>query len=152
VRYGVAAAAAAALAALGVRGFDLRDPAVAITTADHDVWSEVAKLVPEDGLVFTTLTGLDVTPHRGWNNYPAVAERQLFIAGWYDGRLVSDAEDRDRKLERNRDVLEGRVHPAELPLSRGFGAYFAVAELDEELPRSFRRVYANDEYALYEIP
>ena len=108
--------------------------------------------MPEDGLVFTTLTGLEITPHRGWNNYPAVSGRQLFVAGWYDGRLVSNAEDRDRKLAENAAVLEGRLHPDELPLSREYGSYFAVAALEEQLPPAFRRVYANDAYALYEIP
>ena len=119
VRVGAVAAAAAVALALAVRG-GLDDPAVAITTADHDIWAEVERRVPEDGLVFTTLTGLDVTPHEGWNNYPAVAERQVFIAGWYDGRLVSHERDRDRKLAENRSVLTGRTHPRELELSRAY--------------------------------
>jgi hypothetical protein len=152
VRYGAVAVAGLALVALGSRGFDLGDPPVAVTTADHDIWSAVEERVPADGLVFTTLTGLDVTPHRGWNNYPAVAGRQLFIAGWYDGRLVSDFDDRDRKLSQSREVLEGELHPDALLLSRDYRAYFAVAELGEELPRSFQRIYANGAYALYAIP
>ncbi len=151
VRVGAVAAAAAVALALAVRG-GLDDPAVAITTADYDIWAEVEERVPEDGLVFTSLTGRDVTPHEGWNNYPAVAERQLFIAGWYDGRLVSNEDDRDRKLEENQSVLTGRTHPSELELSREYPSYYAVARGSEQAPRSFRRVYANDEYVLYEIP
>ncbi|MDX6423440.1 MAG: hypothetical protein QOI67_911 [Gaiellaceae bacterium] len=151
VRVCVVAAAAAAVLAIVVRG-GIDDPAVAITTADHDIWGQVEQRVPEDGLVFTSLTGLEVTPHEGWNNYPAVAERQLFIAGWYDGRLVSHEEDRDRKLAENRSVLTGRTHPRELELSREYPSYYAVARRSEHVPRSFRRVYANDEYVLYEIP
>lgn len=146
----VAAAAAVALV-LAVNG-GLDDPAVAITTADHDIWVEVEQRVPEDGLVFTSLTGREVTPHEGWNNYPAVAERQLFIAGWYDGRLVSHEDDRDRKLAENRSVLTGRTQPGELELSREYPSYHAVTRGSEHVPRSFRRVYANDEYVLYEIP
>ena len=151
VRVGAVAAAAAVALALAVRG-GLDDPAVAITTADHDIWAEVEQRVPEDGLVFTSLTGRDVTPHEGWNNYPAVAERQLFIAGWYDGRLVSNEDDRDRKLEENHSVLTGRTHPSELELSREYPSYYAVVRGSEQAPRSFRRVYANGEYVLYEIP
>ena len=151
VRLGVVAAAAAVALALAVRG-GLDDPTVAITTADHDIWAEVERRVPEDGLVFTTLTGVEVTPHEGWNNYPAVADRQLFIAGWYDGRLVSNEEDRDRRLEQSRSVLTGRTRPQELELSRTYPSYHAVARRTEDVPASFRRVYANDEYVLYEIP
>ena len=149
----VLAGTAALVAAAGVtRGFDYADPAVAVTTADHDLWAEVRERVPPDGLVFTTLTGLEVTPHAGWNNYPAVARRQLFVAGWYDGRLVSNPDDRDRKLTLNRAVLEGRTPADAVELSRPYGSYYAVARRDEPLPPTFRRVYATDEYALYEIP
>jgi hypothetical protein len=150
-RVGLVAAAAAIAVALAVRG-GLDDPTVAITTADHDIWAEVERRVPGDGLVFTTLTGVEVTPHEGWNNYPAVADRQLFIAGWYDGRLVSSEEDRDRRLEQNRAVLTGRTRPSELELSRTYSSSFAVARRDETMPASFRRVYANDDYVLYELP
>jgi hypothetical protein len=108
--------------------------------------------VPDDALVFTSLTGLDVTPHAGWNNYPAVAKRQLFIAGWYDGRLVSHPEDRDRKLSQNAAVLQGRLRPDELDLSRAYSAYYAVTRVDERVPSSFGEAYRNEEYALYEIP
>ena len=151
VRGGAVVGTAAAALVLAVNG-GLDDPAVAITTADHDIWAEVEQRVPEDGLVFTSLTGREVTPHEGWNNYPAVAERQLFIAGWYDGRLVSHDDDRDRKLEQSRSVLTGRTRPGELELSREYGSYYAVSRGSERVPRPFTRVYANDEYVLYEIP
>jgi hypothetical protein len=151
VRIGAAAAAAAAALALAVGG-GVDDPAVAITRADRDIWAEVEQRVPEDALVFTTLTGLEVTPHEGWNNYPAVAGRQLFIAGWYDGRLVSHEDDRDRKLALNGAVLTGRAHPGALDLARGYASYYAVARGSDRTPPSFRRLYANEEYVLYEIP
>jgi hypothetical protein len=151
VRIGAVAAAAAAALAIAVRG-GVDDPAIAITTADRDIWAQVEQRVPEDALVFTTLTGLDVTPHEGWNNYPSVAGRQLFLAGWYDGRLVSHEDHRDRKLAQSRAVLTGRTLPQELELSRGYSSYYAVARRSERVPASFRLIYANDEYVLYEIP
>ena len=92
-----------------------------------------------------------MTPHRGWNNYPAVARRQLFIAGWYDD-ASSHPADRDRKLAQNRAVLTGAMRPDQLDLSRRYGGYYAVAERDAKLPPSFRRLYENADYALYEIP
>lgn len=151
VRVAAVAAAAAAVLAIAVRG-GVDDPAVAITTADRDVWAQVKARVPDDALVFTTLTGLDVTPHVGWNNYPAVAERQLFIAGWYDGRLVSHEEDRDRRLAQNRAVVTGHTHPSQLDLSRDYSSYYVVARRRDRVLQSFKRLYANDAYVLYEIP
>ena len=49
-------------------------------------------------------------------------------------------------------MLTGRTHPRELELSRAYPAYYAVARGSERVPPSFRRVYANDDYVLYEIP
>ena len=149
----VVATAGAAVAALAVvNGFDLADAPVAVTRDDRDVWRVVHERVPDDALVFTSLTGLDVTPHRGWNNYPAIAERQIFVAGWYDGRLVSHPEDRDRKLAESRAVLSGRSRPDGVSLSREYDAYYAVTQIGEDVPSTFRRLYRNSAYALYEIP
>lgn len=146
------AAVGAAAFALRAGTFDVGSPTVTLTPADYDIWRAVGGRVPEDGLVFTSLTGIEVTPHRGWNNYPSIARRQLFIAGWYDGRLVAAPEDRDRRLELNAQVLAGRRDPADAELSRRFGSYYAVTEDDDEVPPSFRRLYENDRYVLYEIP
>jgi hypothetical protein len=49
-------------------------------------------------------------------------------------------------------VLTGRTLPQELELSRGYSSYYAVARRSERVPASFRLIYANDEYVLYEIP
>jgi hypothetical protein len=146
------AAVAAAVVSLRERTFDIGSPTVTLTPSDYDIWHTVRSRVPPDGIVFTSLTGLEVTPHRGWNNYPSVAGRQLFIAGWYDGRLVAAPEDRDRRLELNAEVLDGRRRPPGAELSRTFGSYYAVTEREDDVPPSFQQVYANDRYALYEIP
>jgi hypothetical protein len=108
--------------------------------------------VPRDALVFTTLTGVEVTPHAGWNNYPSIASRQLYIAGWYDGRLVAVPDERDERLAANRSVLEGRRRPDEVEASDGFESFYAVTRVREQVPASFRRAYENESYALYEIP
>jgi hypothetical protein len=133
-------------------GLDVGDPATTLTPSDYDIWKFVHDRVGDDALVFTTMTGVEVTPHRGWNNYPSIAGRQLYIAGWYDGRLVSHSEDRDRRLALNRAVLSGRIPPRAAELSRTYGRYFAVARNAERMPASFRRLYVNDAFSLYEIP
>jgi hypothetical protein len=154
IRLACVGVAAVAVVVVAVRAGDLDvgDPAVTLTPADYDVWNVVNDRLEADALVFTTMTGLEVTPHRGWNNYPSLAGRQLYIAGWYDGRLVSHPEDRDRRLALNRAVLDGRVTPGSLELSRSYSGYFAVARNGERMPRSFRRLYANNAFSLYEIP
>ena len=123
-----------------------------LTPHEYDIWQAVEDRVPDDGLVFTTLTGLPVTPDAGWNNYPSIAGRQLYIAGWYDGRLVSEPDERDARLALNRAVLTGRRAPDEVEGSSGFDSHYAVTRIGDRVPASFRRLYANPRYVLYEIP
>jgi hypothetical protein len=132
--------------------FGVGTPAVTLTPYEYDIWQAVEDRVPDDGLVFTTLTGLPVTPDAGWNNYPSIAGRQLYIAGWYDGRLVSEPDERDVRLALNRAVLTGRRAPDEVDGLSGFDSHFAVTRVGERMPASFRRLYANARYVLYEIP
>jgi hypothetical protein len=146
----VTAVAALVLAAAG----DLRlaGPPGTLTTDDYAVWQRVADVVPDDGLVFTNLTGEVVDGRQGWNNYPSIAGRQLYLAGWYDGRLVSRPEELARRLALNRDVLEGRLPPGRLDLDRPYGSYWAVVWSLTNAPPAFRRVYGNETFALYRIP
>jgi hypothetical protein len=138
---GIVAAALVALVAWAAGGFRLETRFDAYAPADHDIWRRVHQVVPHDALVYTSLTGRAVTPHQGWNNYPSIARRQLFIAGWYDGRLVAETDERDAMLAENRAVLAGRA-----PARRGSSA---VVRVGERAPPGFRRVYANDAFALY---
>jgi len=136
---------------LAVRSDDLRlgSDFIALTTEDYDIWRLVAKVVPADGLVFTSMTGKQIDGRHGWNNYPSIAGRQLYLAGWYDGRLVSDRAEVDRRLALNRRVLAGELSPAEI--ERPFGSYYAVLRRWERFPSSFRLIYANRSFALYRI-
>ncbi len=147
----LAAASAVAVLALGFGGFRLLDDYDSYTPADYDIWRRVRLDVPADALVFTSLTGREVDLRHGWNNYPAIGRRQVFISGWYDGRLVAHTEERDRRLALNRDVLRGRLDPSRLKYSQRFGSYWAVVETRATVPPSFHRVYANDRLALYRI-
>jgi hypothetical protein len=145
-------AVAALVAAVVPSDLRLSEARVTLTSADHDIWERVADVVPDEGLVFTTMTGRDVGPRTGWNNYPSIAGRQLYLAGWYDGRLTTRREEVDRRLALNREVLSGDLSPAELELSRRYDSHFAVARRSERLPDSFQLVYGNGAFALYRIP
>lgn len=151
-----AALAASAVATLVIAvvqrdEFGLGRPPPTLTTEDYAVWQRAEKLVPDDGLIFTSLTGRRIEIHQGWNNYPAIAGRQLYLAGWYDGRLISDRAELERRLALNAKVLSGDLRPGRVDLSRAFGAYFAVLRTSERTPQSFKRLYRNRLFALYRI-
>ena len=135
------------------RANDLRlsENAMTLTSDDYEVWQAVHRLVPRDGLVFTSMTGKAVDGRQGWNNYPSIAERQLYLAGWYDGRLTARPDELDRRLLLNTRVLSGALAPKRVPLSRRFDSYYAVVRTGVEVPRRFRPLYANDSFALYRI-
>lgn len=143
----------AASTALAARSDDLRlgHDYYPLTSEDYEVWQRVTKVVPRDGLVFTSMTGKRIDGRHGWNNYPSIAGRQLYLAGWYDGRLVSDRAELDRRLALNRRILTGALSPMELVLERRFSSYYAVLRQGERTPSSFRLLYANRLFALYRI-
>lgn len=122
-----------------------------LTPSDYDVWRRIRELVPSNGLVFTTLTGRERRSEEGWNYYPAVSERQLYIGGWLYSGLSSRAEARSRRLALNRSVVSGAIEPDDLSLDRRYGSYFAVLRLRERTPPSFQLVYSNARYAIYRI-
>jgi hypothetical protein len=152
--------AAAGLLALGcaaaVRAGDTDDLRLGtydttLLTRDHyAVWHRVAEVVPDDALVFTDETGPNVAAAEGQNYYPAVAGRQVYLAGWYQSRLREDDRDRERRLRLNELVLDGRVSPHAADPARRYGAYYAVAR-EGPHPASFRRLYASGRLALYRI-
>lgn len=151
VRRPLPVAAAGAAVALGV-GLGLGERQTTLTRADFTLWRHVAESVPEDGLVFTSQTGPLITGTQGWNYYPGIAGRQIYLAGWSNSPLSVDAALRARRLYLNREVLSGRLSPMALPLSRRYGAYYAVLLQSERAPPSFLPIYEKDGFALYGIP
>ncbi|MDQ5821654.1 MAG: hypothetical protein M3540_09450, partial [Actinomycetota bacterium] len=144
-------ALAASVAAVQAGKLALSEQSTTLTTADYELWRHVRSLVPPDGLVFTSMTGKAVDGRQGWNNYPSIGGRQIYLAGWYDGRLTSQPRELDRRLLLNSRVLRGELQPAQLPLARRFGSFYAALPNGEVAPPTFQRVYANESLTLYRI-
>jgi hypothetical protein len=149
---GLVGSASVAGAAASEDDLRLARTVTTLTTDDYRLWQEVEELVPPDGLVFTTMTGLQIDARHGWNNYPSIAGRQLYLAGWYDGRLTSRRDELRRRLALNAEVLRGELSPEELELDRSFASHYAVTRRPERVPEAFKLLYANDGFALYRVP
>jgi hypothetical protein len=124
---------------------------VTLTTDDREVWQAVSRAVPKDALVFTSMTGESRDAAHGWNYYPGIAGRQLYIGGWLDGPLAVEPKALMKRLALNGRVLSGSAPPGSVAGAEGFNAYYAVVRRREHVPASFRRVYTNDRFALYRI-
>jgi len=146
----VALAGAAAIAAASALHLTTGPPT--LTQEDHALWNRVAEVVPKDGLVFTSLTGPVISGEEGWNYYPGVAGRQIWLAGWSNTVLLVDEQERARRLRLNEEVVSGRVRPDSVPLERAYSSYFAVLRTGEPVPSGWRRLYGNDDLVLYRIP
>jgi hypothetical protein len=127
----VAAAVAVGVAAGYARGSLAQGPPT-LTPADYRVWQDVRDRVGRDDIVFTSETGPALGDSReGWNYYPGVAGRQVYLAGWSSSPLLVDEDERARRLRLNEDVVAGRRQPAEV--APGYDGYFTVddSRLDE---------------------
>jgi hypothetical protein len=146
-----AAVAAAVLVAL-LSPLHLTSGPATLTEEDHDLWSTVGEVVPPDGLVFTSLTGPEISGEQGWNYYPGLARRQVWLAGWSNSVLLVDDDERARRLRLNREVVTGRRPPGSVPLERRYSSVFAVLRAGERAPPRWRRVYGNADLVLYRMP
>jgi hypothetical protein len=145
----VALAAALALAAASDLALTTYDPT--LTSEHYEVWRRAEQVVPRDGLVFTSLTGEIVSGEQGWNYYPGVIARQVYLAGWSNSILFVDEDERARRLRLNAEVLAGLRPPGEVPLERRYSSFYAVVRAEDAPPPSFERLYANDRFELYRI-
>lgn len=118
-----------------------------LTKDDYDIWRSITKIVGQDDLVFTNLTGLDLSAHSGWNSYAGVSQRQIFLAGWYNSKLRDDKNQLEILLANNDLVMRGELAPSQISLSRNFDQYYAVTTHDFS-PVGFFEVYRNDKYSI----
>ncbi|MGH3131777.1 MAG: hypothetical protein ACRDNX_13250, partial [Gaiellaceae bacterium] len=77
---GLALAGGLAVAAVSDLRLTTYDPT--LTTDHYAVWQRAEEVVPPDGLVFTSLTGPVISGDQGWNYYPGITGRQIYLAGW----------------------------------------------------------------------
>ena len=131
----VAVAATLVAAVLGWGGLTNGPPT--LTPEHYDIWRQVRERVPRDGIVFTSETGPVIDGDQGWNYYPGVARRQVYLAGWSSSPLLVDRAERERRLRANADVVAGRRDPR--AVAPGRSAYFVVTRRGER-------------FVLYEIP
>ena len=122
-----------------------------LPTQQFEVWRRVASSVPPDGLVFTDQTGPSSDAASGSNYYPAIAGRQVYLAGWYQSPLRNDDPERNRRLALNQRVLDGKVSPTSIASLQPYRSFYAVVANRGSHPRSFRRLYANERFALFQI-
>ena len=116
----------------------------------HDVWQAVDRLTPQDSLIFTDQTGPQITQTEGWNAYPAMGRRQVFMSNWSEVLSLAVRPDRvTARLRQNQDLLLGRLPLRAVPLSRHYSAYFAVVGTGKRVLGPV--LYANAHYRLYRI-
>lgn len=140
----VGVGAALTVALVGANG--LREQT--LSPAHYDIWREVRDRVPRDGIVFTSETGPLINGDQGWNYYPGVSGRQVYLAGWSSSPLLVNPDERERRLRLNDEVVTGRRDPRSV--APGRSSYFVVARTGTGRPG--RVVHANDRFVLYEIP
>lgn len=124
-----------------------------LTPALREVWLAVKRLTPEDALIFTDQTALEPRLLGGWNTYVALGGRQVFVSNLYmneatrlnENRAISD-------LRENDAVLSGELAPEKLIVRGRYGSYFAVVSAARRVPSTWRRIFENARYAVYEIP
>jgi hypothetical protein len=106
----------------------------------------VRKIVGQDNLVFTNLTGLDLSMHSGWNSYAGVSQRQIYLAGWFNSMLRNNMNQLEILLANNDLVLRGELAPSQISFSRNYDQYYAVTSHDF-FPVGFFEVYRNDKFS-----
>jgi hypothetical protein len=130
-----------------------RQPGV-LTPAMREVWTRVRSIVPRDAIVFTDMVAGpgDVSLSGGWNTYAASGQRQLWISNWMQSHVLrSDPSLIAVRLETNRAVLEGRLDPSALALSRPYREAWAVVRADGPVPAGWQRRFANRDWAIWRI-
>jgi hypothetical protein len=108
---------------------------------------EPRRLVGDNDLVFTNLTGVDLNLHSGWNSYAGISQRQIYLAGWYNTKLRNNMNELSALLNNNQMILHGVLTPDQIHLSKKYENYYAVTSLDFS-PVGFLEIYRNEQYAI----
>ncbi|HVI89221.1 MAG TPA: hypothetical protein VM659_13010 [Dongiaceae bacterium] len=124
-----------------------------VSTSLYDLWNNVRRLTPSDALIFTDQTGEEPTRLKGWNDYAGISERQFYISSWAGALALRGDENAKRaRLNNNLAVIAGQLRPNQLQLRRSYSSYYAAVSAGTSVPKAFKSIYNNGEYAIYEIP
>ncbi|MET3908971.1 hypothetical protein ABID59_003317 [Bradyrhizobium sp. S3.3.6] len=123
-----------------------------LTPALKEIWSAVRERTPVGALIFTDQVDETENVLGGWNTYAYSGQRQLYLSSYYTGlELRHNRQKLDQILATNKTVLEGSRAPQSVPTRRSYGSFYAVVSASKAVPRTWRQVFRNDQYALYEI-
>lgn len=124
-----------------------------LTPQVREVWLAAKALTPPDALIFTDQTSIEPRLLGGWNTYVAIGERQVFVSNLLMNEATRLNQERAASdLRENESVLNGSLHPDQLTLRSDYSRYFAVVSAGRRVPPAWRGLFANRDYALYEIP
>lgn len=121
-----------------------------LTPDVRDIWHEIRKRVPADGLVFTAEINLKPTLTTGWNTYLLHGERQVYF-----GQFVQTAAARtevsllNKRLEANQAVVEGQVLPGDVKTTKRYKSYYLVAPVSVHPSEGWSAIYRNPTYTLF---
>lgn len=121
----------------------------------RDIWTTVRNRTPRGALLFTDQTGrgpgdpLDL--NASWNSYATTAQRQIFIAGWYQSPELRQFSGRLKsRLDLNAKILDGRMRPQDVIYRRGpYTDFYAVVERSRAMPSQWHKIYENSSFTLY---
>jgi len=122
----------------------------ALTPDVRDIWREIRKRVPVDGLVFTAEINMKPTLTAGWNTYLLHGQRQVYF-----GQFVQTAAARTdvsllhERLEANQAVIEGRVRPADVTTMKTYKSYYLMAPVPVHPSGGWSAIYKNQTYTLF---
>ena len=122
-----------------------------VSTALYDIWQKTRQLTSPDALIFTDQTGDEPDRLTGWNDYSLMAQRQFYLSSWSVSKLRQDVSSRHQRLAKNEAILSGQLSPVDLTVTRHYDSYYAVVVADRIVPSTFKVVYDNDDYVLYEL-
>jgi hypothetical protein len=117
----------------------------------YDIWKNTRENTPEDTLIFTDQTGANRRRLSGWNDYSLMAQRQFYISTPSNGPMRYENSVLQERLSNNDAILSGVLAPTELSLSKRYSAYFAVLSSRKIAPATFKKIYSNSDYVLYQI-
>jgi hypothetical protein len=123
-----------------------------LTPELKEIWSVVRERTPKDTLVFTDQ--VDETEHLlgGWNSYAYSGQRQVYLSSYVSSlSLRNDKEKLREILSINRSVLDGSELPAKVPTQRRYNSFHAVVSTSHAVPKKWKLIFKNRQYALYDI-